>query len=203
MSFKRRKSRPIQSSSIKIHVICEGASELSHLQDTLKGYRHITLKSINGGGYGKFSDYIDRNKDLYPIIFVVADLDKAQKSNNDKRLLNKLISKLEKLSKYNNIFLTAPNIEYWVACCLGQPHMSNEHLAAMGYEKGSKVQSFIKDRGGSFKMACHSIEENKLYCKKDSPKCNFAFEVENLQRKQSNLVYLLTYIDEIQKERLQ
>lgn len=203
MSFKRRKSRPIQSSSIKIHVICEGVSELSHLQDVLKGYKHISLKSINGGGYGKFSDYIDRNKDLYPIIFVVADLDKAQKSNNDKRHLNNLINKLEKLSKYNNIFLTAPNIEYWIACCLGKPHMSDEELFAMGYEKGSKVQVFIREHAGSFRIACDSIKDNKLYCKKDSFKCNFAFEVDNLQCKQSNLVYLLTYIDEMQKERLQ
>ena len=53
----------------------------NQLKDVLKDYKYITVKSIDGGGYGKFTNYVERNKDLYPIFFIVADWTKLKMMN--------------------------------------------------------------------------------------------------------------------------
>lgn len=208
MTYKRRGKRPIQSSSLKIHIICEGPSEVSHLEEVLREYKHVSIRSIDGGGYLKFCNYIDRNKDLYSTIFVVADLDKAQtkdiqsdRSYKDKaglKHLNRLIKKLHDESKYNTIFLTGPEIEYWVACCIGNPGLTEDELYARGYEKGEKVQSFIRQQGGSHNKGCECISNNNLYYKKAYPGANYTLDGDNLNNKQSNLPELMGYVRQLQ-----
>jgi len=202
VGYKRRKHNIIQSSHLKIHIACEGPSEESILKDVLKDYKYITVKSIDGGGYGKFTNYVERNKDLYPIFFIVADLDKAQNDESARRLLNEMIKKVNILSNMNTIFLTGPEIEYWVACCIGRPNLTSDDLSAMDYKKGNKVADFISKNHGSYWLGCQLITNNRLYYNKMSHKDKYSIAPENLQNKQSNLVNLLPYIQKMQQDKL-
>lgn len=202
MGYKRRKRNIIQSSYLKIHIACEGPSEESILKDVLKDYKYITIRSIDGGGYGKFTNYVERNKDLYPIFFIVADLDKAQNDESARRLLNDMKKKVNSLSNMNTIFLTGPEIEYWVACCIGRPTLTEDDLMSLGYKKGNGVAAFISEKNGSHWLACQSITNNRLYYNKTSHKDKYSIAPENLQNNQSNLVNLLPYIEKMQQDKL-
>lgn len=202
MGYKRRKRNLIQSSHLKIHIACEGPSDESILKEVLKDYKYITIKSLDGGGYGKFTNYVERNKDLYPIFFIVADLDKAQKDVAGRRLLNEMIKKVNHLSDMNTVFLTGPEIEYWVACCIGNPALTDDELKDMGYEKENGVAAFIKRQRGSHQLGCLSITNNNLYYNKLTHKDKYNLVTDNLGNKQSNLVNLLPYIEKMQQDKL-
>lgn len=35
--------------------------------------------------------------------------------------------------------MTGPEIEYWVACCIGRPNLTSDDLSAMDYKKEIKL----------------------------------------------------------------
>ena len=130
---------------LKILIVCEGLTESTYIEDLLGDISNVEIVSIDGAGYGKFKNYIESNEKLYKVFLVVADLDKAQpdpqtrKTSNGYHLLNGLITYLHKLNKQNTIFLSNPDIEYWIACSIGQESYTKDDLESMGYRKGEYV----------------------------------------------------------------
>ena len=113
-----------------------------------------------------------------------------------------MIKKVNSLSNMNTIFLTGPEIEYWVACCIGRPTLTEDDLMSLGYKKGNGVAAFISEKNGSHWLACQSITNNRLYYNKTSHKDKYSIAPENLQNNQSNLVNLLPYIEKMQQDKL-
>ncbi len=198
-SRKRYTPRKLKT-SIKIHIICEGDTEYYYLQDVLKEYsKTVTIESISGGGYSKYIGYIEKNAIICDVILIVADLDKAQNGESNLHYLNELIVKLARLDKRNAVFLTAPEIEYWISCCIGRPEMY-ANLKTLGYEKGEKVNAFIRSYKGSHRKGINYVSRfNRLYYEKRDPKKTYSINRDNLYNNQSNLEYLLEYIDLINK----
>ena len=123
-------------------------TESTYIKDLLGDISNIEIVSIDGAGYGKLKNHIESNEKLFKVFLVVADLDKAQpnsqtgKTSNGYHLLNGLIAYLHKLNKQNTIFLSNPDIEYWIACSIGQESYTIDDLVSIGYRKGDYAVSY-------------------------------------------------------------
>ena len=176
---------------LKILIVCEGLTESTYIEDLLGDVSNVEIVSIDGAGYGKFKNYIESNEKLYKVFLVVADLDKAQpdpqtrKTSNGYHLLNGLITYLHKLNKQNTIFLSNPDIEYWIACSIGQERHTKDDLESMGYRKGEYVATFLRAHNGKFNIAAQLANSNNA---------NYTLKREYLELRQSNLTDFLTYI---------
>jgi hypothetical protein len=185
---------------LKILIVCEGLTESTYIEDLLGDVSNVEIVSIDGAGYGKFKNYIESNEKLYKVFLVVADLDKAQpdpqtrKTSNGYHLLNGLITYLHKLNKQNTIFLSNPDIEYWIACSIGQESHTKDDLESMGYRKGEYVATFLRAHNGKFNIAAQLANSNNVYYRKAEPGANYTLKREYLELRQSNLTDFLTYI---------
>ena len=185
---------------LKILIVCEGLTESTYIEDLLGDISNVEIISIDGAGYGKFKNYIESNEKLYKVFLVVADLDKAQpdpqtrKTSNGYHLLNGLITYLHKLNKQNTIFLSNPDIEYWIACSIGQESYTKDDLESMGYRKGEYVATFLRAHKGEFNTAVQLANSNNVYYRKAEPGANYTLKREYLELRQSNLTDFLTYI---------
>lgn len=185
---------------LKILIVCEGLTESTYIEDLLGDISNVEIVSIDGAGYGKFKNYIESNEKLYKVFLVVADLDKAQpdpqtrKTSNGYHLLNGLITYLHKLNKQNTIFLSNPDIEYWIACSIGQESYTKDDLESMGYRKGEYVATFLRAHNGEFNTAVQLANSNNVYYRKAEPGANYTLKREYLELRQSNLTDFLTYI---------
>ena len=183
-------------SSVKIHILCEGETEEAHLGNILSSYRNVSIECFGGGGYGRAESEFDRNSPLFSVILIVMDLDKAQNKSANRRLLNHLIDKIHRNDKGHCLFLTAPNIEYWVACCINQPDMYRlEDLERMGYRKGATVIDFLREQHGSYDNASAIANSTNVYYCKLNPGANVSLKPEYLGYNQSNLASLVNYIN--------
>ena len=131
---------------------------------------------------------------------VVADLDKAQpdpqtrKTSNGYHLLNGLITYLHKLNNQNTIFLSNPDIEYWIACLIGQESYTEADLVSIGYRKGDSINTFLRAHNGNFDTAVELANSDKVYYRKPKPGVNYTLQSDYLELRQSNLTELLVYI---------
>ena len=194
---RQKRNRKNIRTSVKIHLICEGSTEKQYMLKLLQGYKNVTVESIDGGGYGKYKSYIERNSALYSVFLIVADLDKAQSRDTELKLLNGLIKFIHKVDSRNSIFLNGPDIEYWIACCLGHPEYSYEKLCDLGYKKGSTVNIFLQNNNGKHSRGKAIIADKPVYYRKVIPGKNYTLESGNLHLRQSNLGTLLEYIDHL------
>lgn len=185
---------------LKILIVCEGLTESTYIEDLLGDISNVEIISIDGAGYGKFKNYIESNEKLYKVFLVVADLDKAQpdpqtrKTSNGYHLLNGLITYLHKLNKQNTIFLSNPDIEYWIACSIGQESCTKDDLESMGYRKGDYVTTFLRAHNGNFYTAAQLANSNKVFYRKAEPGANYTLKRDHLELRQSNLTDFLAYI---------
>lgn len=195
MSRVRRAPKQLRS-SVKIHILCEGETEEAHLGKILSSYRNVSIECFGGGGYGRAESEFDRNNPLYSVILIVMDLDKAQNQPANRRLLNHLIDKIQRTDKRHCLFLTAPDIEYWVACCINQPDKYRlEDLERMGYRKGATVTNFLREQHGSYENALAIANSTNVYYYKPNPRANVSLNPEYLWHNQSNLASLINYIN--------
>lgn len=195
MSRVRRAPKQLRS-SVKIHILCEGETEEAHLGKILSSYRNVSIECFGGGGYGRAESEFDRNSPLYSVILIVMDLDKAQQKTANRRLLNHLIDKIQRNDKRHCLFLTAPDIEYWVACCINKPDKYRlEDLESMGYRKGSAVIDFLRQQHGSYENALAIVNSTNVYYCKPYPGANVSLKPEYLMHNQSNLASLINYIN--------
>lgn len=197
MPTKPKRIRKKLKTSVKIQVVCEGDTEYSYLSTLLHGFSNINVYSIQGGGYGKFSNYIEKHSSLYSVFLVVADLDKAQHRDSERGLLNRLIKDLAALDKRNSIFLNGPDIEYWIACCIGHPEYVMADLEALGYVKGNTVNSFLQAQRGSLKIAMSCVNNKRVYYYKPNVGHKYGLYTEYLHERQSTLGNLESYIEEL------
>ena len=179
--------------------MCEGDTEYSYLRSTLRGLSNVNILSINGGGYGKFSNHIEKNSSLYSIFLVVVDLDKAQHRDSECKLLNRLIKDLDLLDRRNCIFLNGPDIEYWIACYIGRPNNTLTELTELGYVKGNTVNTFLNNQHGSIDIAKQYVNSTRIYYSKPNVDCKYGLYKEFLNERQSTLGNLLPYIEELNR----
>lgn len=196
---RKRLAKNIKT-SLKILIVCEGPTESTYIEDLLGDIPNIEIVSVDGAGYGKFKNYIESNEKLYKVFLVVADLDKAQpdpqtrKTSNGYHLLNGLITYLHKLNNQNTIFLSNPDIEYWIACLIGQESYTEADLVSIGYRKGDSINTFLRAHNGNFDTAVELANSDKVYYRKPKPGVNYTLQSDYLELRQSNLTELLVYI---------
>ena len=196
---RKRLAKNIKT-SLKILIVCEGPTESTYIEDLLGDIPNIEIVSIDGAGYGKFKNYIESNEKLYKVFLVVADLDKAQpdpqtrKTSNGYHLLNGLITYLHKLNNQNTIFLSNPDIEYWIACLIGKESYTKTDLVSIGYRKGDSINTFLRIHNGNFNTAAELANSDKVYYRKPRPGVNYTLQNDYLELRQSNLTELLVYI---------
>ena len=171
MNKIRREPKHLKT-SVKIHILCEGETEEALLSNLLSKYNTISIECFGGGGYSTAEKAFDSNISLYSVILLVMDLDKAQTKPVEKSILNRFITKIHKVDKRHCIFLSSPNIEYWVACSINRPESYLlEDLKALGYNKGSTVNDFIKNCNGSYEQAVN--DTLRMYKNDDIRMYNF------------------------------
>ncbi|MGL5982207.1 MAG: hypothetical protein ACRCZR_02675 [Cetobacterium sp.] len=193
--------RKTKEEKIKINFLVEGPTEKYYFTDFLKDISYkikIDIKSVNGGGYRDFKNDIDKNKHIYDIIIVIADMDRLEKLPHEKERLQELIKLLNKENLKNNIFLTNKNIEDWIKGTLKEKVASLEgYLGYSGSSKGKEdIYKRLSDKESSFEKAQISFKERDLYyLKKDFEKGKF--EDGNINKKQSNLIYFVEYLKKL------
>lgn len=203
MAKKRIDKRGTREPITKIKFLVEGITEKFYFKELLKfkGYSvHLDIDNIGGGGYFAFTREISKNKSLYDIVIVIADLDRAVIHFGEKEKLIELISLLEKLNIKNNIFLTYKNIETWQIATL--PYKTNDLTLELGYSGKSKgkedIFQWLKDKGAKFEIGEKKFKlENLFYIKQELEKGKF--KEENISKNQSNLIYFFEYLRNILK----
>lgn len=146
MAKKRIDKRGTREPLIRVKFLVEGATEKFYFKELLRdeGYSlHLDIDDINGGGYFAFTREITKNKSLYDIVIVIADLDRASTHIGEKEKLSDLIILLEKLNIKNNIFLTYKNIETWQVATL--PYKVNDLSSELGYSGKTKGKEEIEN----------------------------------------------------------
>lgn len=201
MAKKRIDKRGTREPLIRVKFLVEGATEKFYFKELLKdeGYSlHLDIDDINGGGYFAFTREITKNKSLYDIVIVIADLDRASTHIGEKEKLSDLIILLEKLNIKNNIFLTYKNIETWQVATL--PYKVNDLSSELGYSGKTKgkedIYQRLVDKGAIYTIAKTKFKESNLYyLKKELVKG--IFNEENIVKTQSNLIYFLEYLKNV------
>ena len=201
MAKKRIDKRGTREPLIRVKFLVEGATEKFYFKELLRdeGYfLHLDIDDINGGGYFAFTREITKNKSLYDIVIVIADLDRASTHIGEKEKLSDLIILLEKLNIKNNIFLTYKNIETWQVATL--PYKVNDLSSELGYSGKTKgkedIYQRLVDKGAIYTIAKTKFKESNLYyLKKELVKG--IFNEENIVKTQSNLIYFLEYLKNV------
>ena len=201
MAKKRVDKRGTRDTLIKIKFLVEGITEKYYFDNFLKecGYKiHIDMDKIDGGGYFAFTREIQKNKSIYDVIIIIADLDRVSIHSGEKEKLNELINLLEKLNLKNNIFLTYKNIETWQIATL--PVKVNNLSTFLGYSNSSKgkedIYKRLKEKGADFKIAIPKFKQNNLYYSKSDFEKG-VINIENTVKTQSNLIYFLDYLEKL------
>ena len=201
MAKKRIDKRGTREPLIRVKFLVEGATEKFYFKELLRdeGYSlHLDIDDINGGGYFAFTREITKNKSLYDIVIVIADLDRASTHIGEKEKLSDLIILLKKLNIKNNIFLTYKNIETWQVATL--PYKVNDLSSELGYSGKTKgkedIYQRLVDKGAIYTIAKTKFKESNLYyLKKELVKD--IFNEENIVKTQSNLIYFLEYLKNV------
>lgn len=192
--MKRNRSKRRLKTTVTVNIACEGISERVYIENLLKEYGlstpNITVSNLEGKGMLPTISYFEKNEKLYKIFIFVIDLDRAKQKEIELRNLNKLIDKVEKSNIKNNLFLSNPNFEVFVAASIG---IDYEKLYINDYQKGNCVYKFIKSNHGDYEKAISKLPDKYYYDKKDLDKKG-SKKVENLDVNHSNLVYFIDYM---------
>lgn len=191
----------------EIAIICEGETEQAYIRDITRGGTKIRVLNARGGGYERMRVLLPKYKNLYEVILVVCDLDRAFDDDGkvvEVKRLDRLITELQKIDKRNNIFLSYKNIEFWIACCIGISVSGNyeAELKNKGYEKGADVVKFLENHGGTYKQGVNCLQgqnESLFYFYKKEPTRKVFPKKQDVMHPQSTLWYFLDYIKLLQK----
>lgn len=97
MTKKRIDKRGTREPLIRVKFFVEGATEKFYFKELLKneGYSlHLDIDNISGGGYFAFIRELTKNKSLYDIVIIIADLDRASTHVGEKENVMKIQSNL-------------------------------------------------------------------------------------------------------------
>lgn len=203
MGKKRIDKRSTREPLNKIKFLVEGETEYYYFKSLLIdiGYKlHIDIENISGGGYFSFTKNITKNKLIYDIVIVIADLDRTYSHPNEKEKLTELIDLIKKENEKNNIFLTFENIETWLKATFDYP--ISDLTSELGYQGSSKgkddIYRRLLNKNANFENALPKFKIDTLYFYKPTLKEGIKKE-ENLFRTQSNLIYFIDYLKNILK----
>ena len=192
--MKRNRSKRRLKTTVTVNIACEGISEKAYIENLLKDYNlftpNITVSNLEGKGMLPFISYFEKNEKLYKIFIFVIDLDRARQKEIEFRNLNKLIDKVEKNNIKNNLFISNPDFEVFVAASIG---IDYKKLYTYDYQKVNGVYRFIKNNSGNYEKAIENLPK-KFYYEKGELNKKGTKKVENLEVNHSNLVYFIDYI---------
>lgn len=95
--------------------------------------------------------------------------------------------------------MNGPDIEYWIACCIGNPNDTLTELIELGYVKGNTVNTFLNNQHGSIDIAKQHVNSTRIYYSKPNVDCKYGLYKEFLNERQSTLGNLLPYIEELNR----
>lgn len=195
--MKRKRTKRKLKTTVTINIACEGISEKSYIEGLLKEYNlftpNITISNLGGKGMLPFISYFENNEKLYRIFIFIIDLDRARQKEIEFTNLNKLIDKVEKSNVKNNVFISNPDFEVFVAAAIG---IDYDDLWNTKYEKGNGVYQFIKENDGTYDRAVKNLNNLFYYDKQDVNKKG-SKNKENLNINHSNLVYFTDYMKKL------
>lgn len=195
--MKRKRTKRKLKTTVTINIACEGISEKSYIEGLLKEYNlftpNITISNLGGKGMLPFISYFENNEKLYRIFILIIDLDRARQKEIELTNLNKLIDKVEKSNVKNNVFISNPDFEVFVAAAIG---IEYGDLWDTKYEKGNGVYQFIRENGGTYERAVENLNNLFYYDKQDVDKKG-SKNKENLNINHSNLVYFTDYMKKL------
>lgn len=195
--MKRKRTKRKLKTTVTINIACEGISEKSYIEGLLKEYNlftpNITISNLGGKCMLPFISYFENNEKLYRIFIFIIDLDRARQKEIEFTNLNKLIDKVEKSNVKNNVFISNPDFEVFVAASIG---IDYDDLWNTKYEKGNGVYQFIKENDGTYDRAVKNLNNLFYYDKQDVNKKG-SKNKENLNINHSNLVYFTDYMKKL------
>lgn len=195
--MKRKRTKRKLKTTVTINIACEGISEKSYIEGLLKEYNfftpNITISNLGGKGMLPFISYFENNEKLYRIFIFIIDLDRARQKEIEFTNLNKLIDKVEKSNVKNNVFISNPDFEVFVAAAIG---IDYDDLWNTKYEKGNGVYQFIRENDGTYERAVENLNNLFYYDKQDVDKKG-SKNKENLDINHSNLVYFTDYMKKL------
>lgn len=195
--MKRKRTKRKLKTTVTINIACEGISEKSYIEGLLKEYNlftpNITISNLGGKGMLPFISYFENNEKLYRIFIFIIDLDRARQKEIEFTNLNKLIDKVEKSNVKNNVFISNPDFEVFVAAAVG---IDYDDLWNTKYEKGNGVYQFIRENDGTYERAVENLNNLFYYDKQDVDKKG-SKNKENLDINHSNLVYFTDYMKKL------
>lgn len=195
--MKRKRTKRKLKTTVTINIACEGISEKSYIEGLLKEYNlftpNITISNLGGKGMLPFISYFENNEKLYRIFIFIIDLDRARQKEIEFTNLNKLIDKVEKSNVKNNVFISNPDFEVFVAASIG---IDYDDLWNTKYEKGNGVYQFIKENDGTYDRAVKNLNNLFYYDKQDVDEKG-SKNKENLNINHSNLVYFTDYMKKL------
>lgn len=204
---KRKKNKQKISTITKVLIICEGDTEEDLVNGLLKENQflsdNIKTMSLNGSGYKKIQETFYKNKLLYKIILYITDLDRAEELDSEKRTLKGNIALLDSHNNHNNIFLSYPEIEIYIAACIGMKIDSGtnkekilDYLKNYSYSKGKGSYKLLSRNRTKYDQDLRDMLIKYLYYDKFNNNIGVYYE-ENLNRPQSSIVLLINYIKKI------
>lgn len=197
--MRKRKSKKLKT-TISIHIVCEGESEYYYIQSLIKEYKletpHISYYNLKGQGYKNALTYFMKNACLYSIFIFILDLDRANELKAEQLTLNRLINTIQKENKANNVFLSNPNFETYVAACIG---VNRKELEKHGYEKGNTIYNFIKSNQGNH-VNSKQFLSGPYYLDKSDPNKIITSNEKNINIEQSSLVNFIEYLENLIKK---
>lgn len=208
--MSRRKIKLCQNlnTSVKIMVLTEGQTEKNYLKELknklLDSSFKLEIENICNGNYASFLDKIAEYRGMETPILIVVDLDRAANNNVELKYLEKLIDKLIKINKQNNIFLTYPNFETFLSAHFDP--FCNNLKDRLGFRNSDEIKSRpdiltkIEQHGGDFENTNKHFNNNNLFYYKEDFSA-FLINKNNIRIRQSSLINFIDYCNKIKESR--
>lgn len=208
--MSRRKIKLCQNlnTSVKIMVLTEGQTEKNYLKELknklLDSSFKLEIENICNGNYASFLDKIVEYRGMETPILIVVDLDRAANNNVELKYLEKLIDKLIKINKQNNIFLTYPNFETFLSAHFDP--FCNNLKDRLGFRNSDEIKSKpdilnkIEQHGGDFENTKKHFNNNNLFYYKEDFSA-FLINKNNIRIRQSSLINFIDYCNKIKESR--
>lgn len=189
-------------------VLTEGQTEKNYLKELknklLDSSFKLEIENICNGNYASFLDKIAEYRGMETPILIVVDLDRAANNNVELKYLEKLIDKLIKINKQNNIFLTYPNFETFLSAHFDP--FCNNLKDRLGFRNSDEIKSRpdiltkIEQHGGDFENTNKHFNNNNLFYYKEDFSA-FLINKNNIRIRQSSLINFIDYCNKIKESR--
>lgn len=208
--MSRRKTKLCENlnTSIKIIVLVEGQTEKNYLKEfknkLLDSSFKLDIEDMHNGNYMSFLSKLTELRGTETPILIVVDLDRAANDKVELSYLEKLIDKLVKINKQNNIFLTYPEFETFLSAHFDP--FCNDIRDRLGFINSDEIKSRtdilakIEQHGGNFQNTKKHFNNNNLFCNKNDFSAAL-INKNNIRTRQSSLINFIDYCNKIKESR--